>query len=65
MNDDYKGDSKTTPRQGGDAAASTEALLNRRIAVPEEIINAGRPTNEPRADSPESLDADLNAGGPR
>jgi hypothetical protein len=35
--------------------------IGKRIPVPEEIINAGRPTDLPRdVDSPETLDEDLS-----
>lgn len=34
--------------------------VNRKIKVPEEMINAGTPTNLPRVDSPDSLDAVSN-----
>lgn len=35
--------------------------IGKKIAVPEEIINAGRPTDLPRdVDSPETLDEDLS-----
>jgi hypothetical protein len=42
-----------------------DMLLNRRIAVPEDMINAGRPTNVPRDESPETLDAALERDKPK
>jgi len=36
--------------------------LNKKFAVPQELVQAGHPTNAPRDDSPESLDEDLTLG---
>jgi hypothetical protein len=40
-------------------------ITDKEMDVPEELVNAGQPTNGPEDDSPESLDEEITQGANR
>jgi hypothetical protein len=46
-------------------AQSLPVMPQGNIPVPQDMVNAGHPTNEPRDDSPESLDEEITQGANR